>query len=435
LCTNNYTWKDETVASRKVKMLLPPLVVMISIAIAGVMIANKPSQVLAPAVDRSPLVDVAEVHLQDLRIPVLAQGTVMPHRDTTVVSEVSGKIIEASTNFNAGGYVAAGDVLVRIDDRDYQANLLRATASVKTAESNLAQEKGRVEVARREWKRMPKTSNRSAAGKALYLRKPQLEQATAQLLSAQADLRKTEDDLERTIIRAPYDALIQEKRSDLGQYVTPGTPVARVFSVDFAEVRLALPQSRLSYLDLPGVRGYAPEDAPTVDLYTDVAGLVTHWTARLHRTEAALDERSRVLFTVARLEDPYAMRGGEAELLRVGTFVKASILGREMNNMVLLPRHVLRAGNQLWVVDAQLKLRNREVHTLRTEGDEIYVTSGLQEGDLVALSTINDALPGMKVRINSRVSTLGQTLPVMEAAATTPKKPADNSQHATSAST
>lgn len=416
-------------------MLLPPLVVMISIIIAGIMVANRPPQVLAPAVDRSPLVDVAEVHLQDLRIPILAQGTVTPHRDTTVVSEVGGKIIDVSANFNAGGYVAAGDVLVRIDDRDYQANLLRAKASVKTAESNLAQEKGRVEVARREWARLPKTTNRSEAGKALYLRKPQLEQATAQLLSAQADLRKTEDDLERTIIRAPYDGLIQEKRSDLGQYVTPGTAVARVFSVDFAEVRLALPQSRLSYLDLPGVKGYDPEDAPPVDLYTDVSGQITHWSAKLHRTEAALDERSRVLFTVARLEDPYAIAGGDAAPLRVGTFVKANILGREMNNIVLLPRHVLRAGNQLWIVDAQLKLRNREVHTLRTEGDEVYVTSGLQEGDLVALSTINDALPGMKVRINSRVSTLGQTLPVMKAAATKSDPPADNPQPSTSTPT
>ena len=406
----------KTVSPNKVKVLIPPLMITVAIVIAGIMVINRPKQELAPAQLSSVLVDVAEVHLQDLRIPIQAQGTVSPHRDTTVVSEVAGKIIEVSTNLNAGGYVAAGDLLVKIDDRDYQANLLRATAAVKTAESNMAQEKGRVEVARREWERLPKTTSRSAAGKALYLRKPQLEQAQAQLLSAQADLRKAGDDLERTIIRAPYDGLIQEKRSDLGQYMSPGTPVARLFSVDFAEVRLALPQSRLGYLDLPGVTGYDADKAPQVDLYTDSSGLVSHWIAHLHRTEASLDERSRVLFAVARIDDPYALSTSAAEPLRMGTFVKANILGREMNNLVLLPRHVLRAGNLLWVIDEQLKLRNREVSLLRTGGDEIYVSGGLQDGDLVALTSLHDALPGMPVRINSRISTLRQPHPEMEAA-------------------
>ena len=406
----------KAVISKKVKILIPPLIIAVAVVIAGALIANRPKQNLAPAKLRSVLVDVAEVHWQNLRIPVQAQGTVSPHRDTTVVSEVAGKIIEVSGNFNAGAYVAAGELLVRIDDRDYQANLLRATAAVKTAESNLAQEQGRVEVAHREWQRLPKTTNRSAAGKALYLRKPQLEQAQAQLLSAQADLRKAGDDLERTIIRAPYDGLIQKKRSDLGQYMAPGTPVARLFSVDFAEVRLALPQSRLTYLDLPGVTGYDTDAAPLVDLYTDSSGVVSHWTARLHRTEASLDERSRVLFAVARIDDPYVLSGGDAQPLRVGTFVKANILGREINDLVLLPRHILRAGNLLWVVDEQLRLRNREVSLLRTGGDEIYVSGGLQEGDLVALTSLHDALPGMPVRINSRVSTLRPPHPEMKAA-------------------
>ena len=139
--------------------------------------------------------------------------------------------------------------------------------------------------------------------------------------------------------------------------------------------------------------------------------------------KAAIDERSRVLFAVARIDDPYALEVGDSEPLRVGTFVKANILGREMNELVVLPRYVLRAGNQLWVVDKQLKLRNRQVTTLRTEGDEIYVSSGLQTGDLVSLTTLNDALPGMQVRINSRSSTMRQTQPVMEAAGSPEPKP------------
>ncbi|MEP5766436.1 MAG: efflux RND transporter periplasmic adaptor subunit [Halieaceae bacterium] len=402
-------------AALTLRKFTPVLMVVVALMIAALLIMSRPETVIAPAEPAVAIVDVAEVQMQDLRIPVQAQGTVSPHRDTTLVSEVGGKIVEVSPSFNAGGYVAAGDVLVQIDQRDYQAAVLRARAAVETAESNLAQEKGRAEVAFKEWQRQSKTIKRSEDARSLYLRKPQLEQAEAQLLSAQADLSKAQDDLDRTTIRAPYDCLIQEKRSDLGQYVGPGTQVARIFSVDYAEVRLAIPQSKLPYLDLPGISGYASGQQPMVDLYTDVSGVITHWIGKLDRTEATIDERSRVLFTVARIDDPYAIQVGDSEPLRVGTFVKANITGRAMSDLVVLPRYVLRTGNQLWVVDEQMTLRNRQVTTLRTEGDDIYVNSGLQNGDLVSLTTLSDALPGMSVRINKRTSTLQQPQ-LMEAA-------------------
>jgi RND family efflux transporter MFP subunit len=405
------------VAVPSLKTLTPILLVAASLAVAALLISSRPEAVIEPARPMIAVVDVAEVHLQEFRIPVQAQGTVTPHRDTTLVSEVAGKIIEVAPNFNAGGFVAEGDVLVRIDDRDYQAALLRARAAVATAESALAQEKGRAEVAFKEWEKLQNSIKRSQDARDLYLRKPQLEQAKAELLSAQAELRMAQDDLERTVIRAPYAALIQEKQSDLGKYVSPGTPIARIFSVDYAEVRLAIPQGKLAYLELPGVSGYDQENPPLVDLYTDVSGMVAHWTAQLHRTEAALDERSRVLFTVARIDDPYALNDENREPLRVGTFVKANVLGKEMSDLVMLPRYVVRAGNLVWVVDEQNTLRNRQVTTLRTAGDEVFVSGGLQDGDLVSLTILNDALPGMPVEINKRTSTLRHE-ELMEAAGT-----------------
>jgi RND family efflux transporter MFP subunit len=421
------------VTSKLVKATLPLLLIGASLAVAVTLYATRPENATVAPPVKAILVDVAEVVLQDLRIPVQAQGTVTPHRETSLVSEVSGKIQSVSPSFHAGGYVAAGEVLVEIDDRDYQANMLRARAGVESAESALAQEKGRAEVAYNEWEKLPRNSQRSQAATDLYLRKPQLELAEAQLLSAAADLRKAEDDLERTIIRAPYDSLVKEKRADLGQYVSPGTPLATVFAVDYAEVRLAIPQSKLSYLDLPGVSGFGAQEAPLVDLYTDVAGEIKHWVARLKRTEGVFDERSRVLFAVAAVDDPYALNDENKKPLRIGTFVKASILGSELHGITVLPRYVLRAGNMLWVVDDQQTLRNRKVKTLRTEGEEIYVSNGLQNGDLVSLTTFSDAIPGMPVRINSRVSTLRQTDSGMEAAgapATEPPAPEKTRQKA-----
>ncbi|MEM0954297.1 MAG: efflux RND transporter periplasmic adaptor subunit [Pseudomonadota bacterium] len=410
-------------AAVSLRNFAPVILVGASAAVAALLIISRPENTLEPARPIIPVVDVSEVVLQDMRIPVQAQGTVTAHRDTTLIAEVSGRIVDVSPSFNAGGYVAKGDILARIDDSDYQAALFRARAQIAAAESALAQEKGRAEVAKREWERLENRGKRSQEARDLYLRKPQLEQSQSELLSAQADLRRAEEDLSRTMIRAPYDALIQETSSDLGQFVAPGSQIARVFSVDFAEVRLAIPQGKLGYLDLPSVEGFTDSDAPPVDLYTDIGGVVTHWNARLHRTEAALDERSRVLFAVARVDDPYALEVGDHQPLRVGTFVKANIIGRSLENLVVLPRFALRAGNLVWVVDEQMTLRNREVTTLRAGGDEVYISGGLQDGDLVSLTLLSDALPGMKVSIGERFSTQRQDR-LMEAADTgAPKEP------------
>jgi RND family efflux transporter MFP subunit len=338
---------------------------------------------------------------ENLRIEVQAQGTVTPVQETTILAEVKGRIVEVAEAFHVGGFVSRDDVLLRIDPRDYQTMLLHAAAALESAESVLVQEKGRAQVALREWEKLPKNSHRTEAAKNLYLRKPQLEEADANLLAAQADLNTARDNLERTIIRAPYDALIRQKQTDLGQFVGAGTPLADIFSVETAEVRLPIPQSKLDYLELPGLEGY--ENGSAIDLYTDVGGDIKHWSASLHRTEGVFDERSRVLFTVARIEDPYGLRDPDRLPLRVGTFVNANIEGRELQNVVVLPRYILRAGGYVWVVDDSMHLRNRKVTSLRTGGDQAYIIAGLADGDLVSLTSLDASFTGVKAEVISNI--------------------------------
>lgn len=371
--------------------------------ITALLYLNRPATEIKEPHYRPVTVDVAEVVKEDLRIQVQAQGTVTAMRESSLLAEVKGRIIEVSPAFNVGGFVASGDLLLRIDPRDYETSVRRAQAAVKSADSNLAQEKGRSEVALRQWQNLSGDTQRSEEAKALYLRKPQLEHAQAQLLAARADLQTARDNLERTIIRSPYDAIIRAKHSDLGQFVSPGTPLADIFSVDYAEVRLSIPQGKLEYLDLPDMR--SDSEGPSIDLYTDTGGEVSHWIAKLHRTEGVFDERSRVLHAVARIEDPYGLRDNTRQPLRIGTFVSASIEGREIGAIVSLPRYVLRAGNFVWVVDENDRLRNRHVKILRTGGDTIYVSDGLEEGELVSLTTLDSSFASSEVRIQSRTPT------------------------------
>ncbi len=371
-------------------------------AVTFLLFLNRPSTEITEPVYVPVTVDVVEAVKETIRIPVQAQGTVSPLQQTALVAEVQGRIVEVADSFNVGGFLRQGDVLLRIDPRDYEARLARAEAALRSAESELLQERGRGDVARREWEKLPAGSQRSDAARDLYLRKPQLAQAEAQLLAAAADVNTARDDLERTTVRAPYDALIRAKHSELGHYVTPGTPLAEIFAVATAEVRLPIPQTRLAYLDLPEV---ATDDAGAlIDLYTDVGGDVTHWTARLHRSEGVFDERSRALFAVARIDDPYALNSPGREPLRIGTFVNASIQGRPIPGLVALPRYVLRAGDSVPVVDDSNLVRIRKVTTLRASGDFIYVSSGLENGDRVILTTLDSALTGAEVAVVSSIS-------------------------------
>lgn len=389
--------------SIKKQLLLSLTMLGLAAAATTILYLNRPPAKIAEPTYQPLSVDVATAVKESIRLEIQAQGTVTPFRETALVAEVSGRIVEVAENFIVGGFVSAGEVLLRIDPRDYQTALLRAQAGVEAAESALAQEKGRAEVAQREWQKLPAGSQRSQEAKELYLRRPQLEQAQAQLLAAMADLNTARDNLERTIIKAPYSALIGAKHSELGQYVAPGAALAEVFSVDFAEVRLPIPQSRLDYLELPDITGY--QDNRLIDLYTDVAGEIKHWTAKLHRTESTYDERSRVLYIVARIEDPYALDNSGRLPLRLGTFVNASIEGRELPDLVALPRHTLRAGNAVWVVDAENVLRSRAVTVLRTGGDNILVSDGLDDGERVSLTAVDSSLNGSKVLITSNTPT------------------------------
>ena len=388
-----------TVASNSRQVTLSVALLTGATAITAAMYILRPTTETAEPAYAAVTVDVAEVVKQNLRIQVQAQGTVTPLRETAVLAEVKGRVVEVAKNFQVGGFVSRDEILLRIDPRDYQTSLMHAQAALEAAESALVQERGRGQVAQREWEKLPKNSQRSDEARDLYLRRPQLEEANARMLAAQADLNTARDNLERTIIRAPYDALIRHKHSDLGQFVSPGAALADIFSVEAAEVRLPIPQSKLDYLELPGLDGYA--DGSAIDLYTDVGGAIKHWSARLHRTEGVFDERSRVLHTVARIEDPYGLRHPGQLPLRIGTFVNASIEGRELTDVVVLPRYVLRAGSYVWVVDKTMHLRNRQISSLRTGGDWVYVTAGLDAGEQVSLTGLDASFAGAQVEVRS----------------------------------
>jgi len=190
---------------------------------------------------------------------------------------------------------------------------------------------------------------------------------------------------------------------DIGQYVTPGTRLGVTFSIDTAEVRLPLTHSDLNYLDLPSETEVKNKDKsfPPVTLSSEGTGGTNRWQARIIRTEGVVDEISRVIFAVAQIVDPYGVLGeNHQQELKIGTFVNAEIHGLPADNVVVLPRHVLRPNHTVMVINAKNELEILPVSVLRAEAKKVYISKGITKGDRVITTTLDAPVPGTKLTVS-----------------------------------
>jgi RND family efflux transporter MFP subunit len=347
-----------------------------------------------------PLVRVLEVSAQTIRLDVKSQGQVAPVTASDLVAEVPGRVVEVSPKLAAGAFFEAGEILAVIDRRDHEIAVTRAEAAVARAEVRLAREEGEARIARRDWETLGEGDPDP-----LVLREPQLAEARADLAAARADLAKAGLDLERTRIRAPYDGRVRAKTVDLGQYVLPGTPIARVYGIEGAEIRLLITTEELAFLDLPLDPAGQPAGppggrGPEVTLEAQLGGERARWVGRIVRTEGEIDPVTRMLPLVARVDDPYGRDSDrDGPPLTVGLFVEARIAGRVVEDVFRVPRSALRGPRRLLVLDDGDRLRFRHVEVLRLDGETAILEAGLEEGERICLSPIEVPVDGMSVRV------------------------------------
>jgi RND family efflux transporter MFP subunit len=311
---------------------------------------------------------------------VSSQGTVSPRTETVLSAEVQGTITSISPKFIAGGVFDANEVLMRIDPTNYTVALKQAEALVKQRQI--------------EYDGASKLRSQGYRAEAEYA------SAVAALATAEAELVRARRNLERTYIRLPYEGIVRAKETDLGQFVNPGTRLGVVFATDYAEVRLPLTDSDLAFVELPDVTDIATSGAaegPKVALVATQKGKKVEWEGRIVRTEGVVDEKSRVTYAVARVDDPYRRHSGGAPL-PVGTFVSATIRGSTAENVIRVPRSMLRGSSELIFVDDENKLRIRKVDIVRSDSRYIYVGGGAQVGERVVVTALETPVNGMSVR-------------------------------------
>jgi RND family efflux transporter MFP subunit len=332
---------------------------------------------------------------RDVLLHIEAQGSVVPRTESELVAEVSGRIIWASPRFASGGFFEPGEVLVHIDPGDYEVAVERADAALARSESQL-------ELARSALERQRRLAGREVTSSA------QLDDAVsgagvaeANYREAKAALTHASRDLERTQMLAPFAGRVRRKHVDVGQFVARGSPVARVYAVDYAEVRLPIPDRDAAFVDLPiDYRNEEnPGQGPNVELQASFAGRGYRWRGRIVRTEGELDPKTRMIHAVARVEDPYG-RGDDPDRppLAVGLFVNAEIEGRRVENTVVIPRSALRGHSEVVIVDAENRLRIRRVEVLRRNPRTVILSAGVEAGERLCTAPLAVVVDGMRVR-------------------------------------
>lgn len=364
------------------------LVLVVGLGLAYLLLVGKPRPEPRPAPELAPpVVDVISARPARRSIAAHTQGTVRPLRQVSVVSRVAGRVESVAENFAEGGFFRADQELVKVEDVDYGFAIARAESQVAAARQLVAEERGRALQAKREWRDLG-----SKAANALFLREPQLAAAEASLAAAEADLAAARLDFRRTRISLPFNGRISRKQVDVGQYVTPGTVVAEVYSTDAVQVRLPITDRQVALLDLPltyqdendGQDGTEPATVP-VTLEARFGNRPWQWQGNIVRTDASIDVDSRVVYAVAEVREPFARQSGsERPPLSPGLFVQATIAGRELPQVTLLPRSALRSDDTVLLVDSSERTVARAVRVLQGNPRQVWV-QGLGRGDRVVV--------------------------------------------------
>ena len=342
---------------------------------------------LKPEIERTapettpPAVFFTVAEAEPVTLDVFAQGEVRPRTDINLTAQVAGQIVSTSEAFVNGGAFDKGDVLIKIEDAPY-----RATAAA--ARARLAQEEAEAALARKDYEELGRDEDPTD----LALRMPQLEQARAEYRAAQLNV-------ERTTIKAPFEGRVRERIVGVGQYVAPGAQLGRIFSTDIAEIRLPLTDNDLAKLGLPvAFEETKSNPGPATTLSAFIAGQPQQWTARVVRTDGAIDPATRQIAAIAVVDEPYG-DGASADgtPLAMGLFVDAQIKGSQFENAIILPRSALHGRDAVYVIGEDDVLERRRVQVVSSDKETFTVAAGLTPGERIVTSPLRGADEGDKV--------------------------------------
>jgi len=333
----------------------------------------------------------------DFTVEIQSQGEVRAHHNTSLTAEVSGRILKISPKFEDGAFFKDGEILVELETADYLTEIESANAQLARAEAAFAQEEVRVKQALLNWKDAGFTEEPSD----LVLRKPQLREAKANVTSAKSNLARAKRNLARTKVRAPYNGRVRMRSVGIGQQVGSNTSLGEIFTTDIAIVRLPITPRDLEFYSPPNKPLELAKPAKNITFSSIVAthGEAKKWQGRIIRAEGALDEDSRQIFVIARIEDPFGLKSNKPALY-LGQPVRATIPAEVIKDVYTIPRSALSDLNKIIVI-REGRIKQLDIKPIWSTQDHIIFNNNILPGDQLSITRMPYVPEGAPVEIMS----------------------------------
>lgn len=372
------------------RVLLPVFVIFAGFAAAAFLVSLAPETEAVVPERALPTVRTDLLTPEAVRATITASGITSPAREVTVLPEVGGRVVAVSDALVPGGRVQTGDVLVRINAEDYELAVAQQRGQVRSAELELELEEARQQTAREEWEILGNGGEPSP----LVLRESQRAAAEMNLISSRSALARAELDLERTVIRAPFNASVVEESVDVGQVVGQQTTIARLVGTDQLRVTVSVRVEELALIDIPS--GSTPGSLVTIRQRLGTGEQVER-VGRVVSLVDRLDPQTRRAELLVLIDDPLDSDAGLP--LLPGSSVDAEISGRTLDAVVRVPRGAIYDGNTVWVVDAEGALKRVILEPVWGDDDAVFVRTGLDAGTALVTSPLSAPVEGTRVRI------------------------------------
>ena len=384
---------------------MPALLILgLSLSLSYYWLTNKPQAKRNQAQQVAPLVDVIQVTAVDYPTTVHAMGTVIPAQKVNLTSRINGMIVSVSPNFVPGGFLKKGEQIVQLDPTDYQLAIKQKENALAQAKFDLTLEFGLQAIAKREFKLL--NAELDPQSKNLVLRKPHLALAKTAITAAEANLKQSRLNLQRTKTSSPFNAIVLETNAHIGSWVSTfstGTPLIKLAGTDSFWIVASLSVDKLNKFNIPDINSTTGSE---VKIYYHAAwGKHAYRIGIVKRLKVELENSGRMAELIIEIQDPLCLLEENKGLptLILGAFVRVEITGHTLKNVLPIPEPLIRSGQKIWLVTGQNSLDIQSITPVWQEQGLIFIDSDqIPANNKIISTSLSTPVQGMAVRVQAR---------------------------------